>query len=740
MRRPFAVIGLTLFFVTAFLFDFETGVATTVFIILVAALVISVLFKNIRKHGFLPVFFASGAVACALLIGAVNNVYIPALSYDGMKNCSIKAEITDFSEFRYGNCYCESRVFSVNGKEADFKMRLVFSTPPEAEPYDIIEGTFNIYALGISDEDIMQSYKSQGVFLGGYPVNDMYFVTEIPEGEKPFAKKILDIRASIKDAVYSVYPDDRGDLSVALIIGDRDNLSDEIYSDFKTIGISHVICVSGYHLSLWSMLILNILKKTAMKRWLADILAGICVVFLMLVAGLTNSVVRSGIMMLVFLFGDIVMRRRDSLNSLGFALACLAVTNPFAMGSVSLKLSALATLGIILYNEYISPSVNKYLQKIKYNRLKKIASAAVSALMITVSATAFTLPVSISLYGSFNYICFLANMLIVPVAGWSMVTCSAGAFAGNFLADGFNPFLYVGNLMLEFIINVSDFLAECDFLTFRINVEKTAILFGGLFVFCLASVFISYFKKPVYGLASVLCAVIFTVSIVTFSNSEAEETKITVADCGNGLSVLISCNGENMLAGCGGTDFFGSMRVTEAIADTGNGIKSAIVSGSDDKSSSYLYDVFNRYKPERIFYDSLPDGVDLLLRKSKKGAFTELSGTENIFAKSVIINNCHCVLVETDDVSALICFDPSFDYSELPENFIDTDIIISRSNFPAGSKNNGDVLYVLSAESIRAQSVCEALSRNGIRCVSTGEGNVTVRAKDGCISVSSEEE
>lgn len=740
MRRPFAVIGLTLFFVTAFLFEFEIGVAATAFVVFAVALVVSLLIKNIRKHGFLPLFFASAAVASALLISTVNFIYLPVISYSGMMNCDIKAEITDFPELKYGKSYYESNVISVNGEEADFKIRLVFSTPPEAEPYDIIEGKFNLYALGESDEDIMKSYKSQGVFLGGYPVNDNYTVKIIPENEKPLAKKILDIRASIKNSVYKTLPDDKGDLAVALIIGDTEGLSDEIYSDFKEIGISHVICVSGFHLSLWSMLILNILKKTGVKRWIADILAATSVLFLMLVAGLTYSVIRAGIMMLVFLVGDIIMRRRDSLNSLGFAMAYLSITNPFAMGSVSLKLSALATLGIILYNEFISPQITKKLHKIKNSPLRKIISSAVSALMITVSATAFTLPMSLTLYGSFNYLCFISNLIIVPVAGWSMVVCSAGAFIGTFSPDIFNLFSNVGNLMLEFIINSASHLAEYDFLTFRINEEKTVVLLGGLFVFCLLTVFVSYLKKPVYGLAAVLCAAIFTVSIVTFSNAEREETKITVVDCGNGLSVLVNCNGENMLVGCGGTDFFGLMRINDAISSTGSGIDTAVVPDSQEKSSAYANDVFSLHKPERVFYDELPEGAQLLLYNSKKGFFSSLSASENIYAKSVIVNDCYCVLTETDDVSALICFDSDFNYSDLPEEFKCTDIIISRSNFPEGSIKCNSTLYVLSAEKIRSDIIGNYLNQNGIECEATGNGSIVLRAKDGKLSAALKEE
>ncbi len=737
MKRPFAVVGLTLFFVTAFFFDYETGVAASAFVMFAVSLVVSLLFGQIRKHGFLPLFFASCAVSCALLVGVTSFVYLPVISYDGSMNCAIKAEIIGSPEFRYGNCYINSRVLSVNGEDADFKIRLVFSTPPDAEPYDVVEGSFNLYALGASDESIMQSYKSQGVFLGGYPVNGVYSVIEVAESEKPFAKKILDLRESIKGALYRAFPGDGGGLAVSLIIGDRDGLSDEIYGDFKKLGISHIICVSGFHLSLWSMLILNILKKTGMKRWLADILAGIGVFMLMSVAGFTYSVIRAGVMMLVFLLSDIFMRRRDSLNSLGFALAVIILINPFAAGSVSLKLSALATLGIILYIEYISKRLNRIIFKIKHNIIRKAASGAVSSFMITFFATAFTLPVSLALYGSFNYMCFPANMLIVPLAGCSMVTCSVAALFEALLPSRYNFIAYAGDLILNIIIKASDYLADYDFSVFRINDEKVVILLGGLFVFCLMSVFVSYFIKPVYGWTSILCAVIFTVSIVTFSNSENKETKITAADCGNGISVLISCNGENMLVGCGGTDFFGSTRISEAISDSGSGIDAAVIPDSDEKFSAYLYRIFAENKPEKVYYDSLPEGVELLLYGSEKGGFSELSGTENIFAQGLVVNNCCCVYTQTDDISALICFDPSFDFNSLPEHFKNTDVIISRGNFPADCEYDSERLYVLLSEGVRADIIKEKLMLKGVRCVTTGNGDVVVRAEDSNVSVNS---
>lgn len=740
MKRPFAVIGLTIFFVTAFLFEFETGVTVTAFAVFTVALVISLLFRAIRKHRFLPTFFVSGAVACILLFATVNFSYLPVLAYDGRMNCDFKAEIISLPEYRYGNCYYEARAVSVNGEETDFKVRLVFSTPPEAEPYDLVEGKFNLFALGTSSEDAVNSYKAKGVWLGGYPINDVYNVIDVPEDEKPLAKKIIDLRVFIKEGIYRVLPDERGDLAVALTIGDKSGLPDEIYSDFNATGITHVICVSGFHLSLWSMFILKILKKTGINKKLSSVLAGVGVVFFMLVAGFTYSVVRAGVMMLVCLSGDILMRKSDSLNSLGFALMITALYDPFAMGSVSLRLSALATLGIILYNGYISHDVGKLFEKIKNKTVQKTVKSVVSSLMITVSATAITMPVSLSLYGRHNFISIFANLVIVPVAGVGMVVSSLGALCGAFIPPNLNVFAAVSKVLLKFIIKTADFLERYDFLELEINGEKMMILFCGIFVFCIITVFISHLREPVYSLAALLCTAMFSVSTVFFSVAESRETKITVFECENSEAVLVSCNGENMLLGCAGKDFFDAVQITDRISDTGDGLDTVVVPYLKDNSDKNLMNILSAYKPRQIYADSLPDDAYLLLENSKTYEFSALSSTENICAESVKIGDIGCVKVKTDDVSALVCFDPAFRYESLPDGFKNTDIIISRANFPTDTKSNTDSVLVLSAEEKRAGIISENYIRQGVDCYATGGKNLVIRALDGSISINPEEE
>lgn len=612
-------------------------------------------------------------------------------------------------------------------------MRLVFSTPPEAEPYDVIEGKFNIFALGKTDDDLVNSHKSQGVFLGAYSSDEGYGVINIAESEKPFMKKIIDLREGIKKAVYAIMPDEYGALAVALLIGDKSALPEKIYSDFSTLGISHIISVSGYHLSLWSMLILNLLKKTRFNFRLANLLAALGVVFFMLIAGLSYSVVRSGIMMLVFLIGDSLLRQKDSLNSLGIALAFLAVARPFSMGSVSLQLSALATAGIILCSLYVEPDINKIIDKIKhkafYLKLKKL----VSALLVTVSATVFTLPVAMALDSSFNFLCFAANLIAVPVAGWCMITSAIGAFSGLFLPLNHNLPAFLAKMLCRFLAGFCDWLADFGMLTFRVSTDTVIVILCGMLLLFLSCVIISTLYKPVYSVMACACTMMFTVCFITLSALQSAETKITAVDCGNGTSVVVSCRGEYVLIGAGGTDFDGLYGIIEAVGESRGEINALIVPDADEGSSRYLVNALRVFRPFEVYCGELPNGADLLLSGSEKHSFTDEFNTENIFAKSYIINNNYCTYIKTADISAVVCFDPSFDYSLMPDALKRADIIISTGNLPFNTLQYTDSVYVINADESRAENVYDFYG-SGVVCTG-GNGNVVLRAVNGALKV-----
>ncbi len=734
MPRPFAVIGFTVFFTLALLYNAQTGVTAAALAAYAAALVVTLFMEKVRKQRVLPCAFASGALACALLLCNVNFMYLPAVSYSG-KTCKMTAVLISEPELEYGNYYYTAKATEIDGEKVDLKLRLTFSAHPEAEPYDKISGDFSFYTPGASSEKFLASNKANGVFLAAYPLSENYSVINVPESEKPIGKTIIDIRNAIKQAVYRMLPDERGALAVALLIGDKSGLPSEILNDFRTVGISHIICVSGFHLSLWSMLFFEILKKLKLGEKLASIVSAFAVIGFMLVSGLTYSVARAGIMMLVFLLSNFVMRRRDSLNSLGFALTVIALFNPFAMGSVSLQLSALATLGIILYSQHFAEGVRKSTEKIKFKPARFVIQKTFFPLMVTAAATAFTLPVSLSLYGGFNFAVFAANLVAVPIAGACMVFCAVGAFIGSISVSVFNVVGFAGGFLAKILIRFASAVADIDWLAFKIEDDESSIIICAVLSVCLFAVIMAYFGKAMPRIACMVSATVFIVTLLFFSVSGQGKTKIRIIDCGNGTAVVASCAGESILVGCGGTTFLGSMYVCDAINAVSGDIDALIIPDSEAYSTSYLNRVLSEYTPEKIFCNELPRGSSLLLKDTEKHSFGSMNYFGEFAVKSARIKDSSCVLIKNKDVSALVCFDPIENFFDFPEDFRTADVIITRSDYPKEIERFNSKLVVINAENPRGIILQNEISDLGINCAATaGCGNIVIKADGGFVS------
>ena len=365
MKRPFAVIGFTVFLTVAILFDKKTGVTVGALVAFAVALVIGLLIKSVRDGRVMPLCMASGAVACAIIL-ATNLLYVRPLVSLANGVYPLRAQITSEVTPQYGKYYCTAKTVSINGAEVSEDIRLVFSTAPDALPYDFVEGEFVFYRPGATDPDSLNANLTKGLLLGAYPTEE-FAVIETPENEKPFGMKMIELRNSIKRAIFKVFPDENGSLAVAMILGDKSEIPQEIYNDMRLAGVVHILCVSGLHLTLWASMIVAVLKKLKLPSVVVNIVAVVGVVGFMALTGFTYSVMRAGIMTIVFMIAELVMRKSDSINSLGFSALFITAVSPFACASVSLQLSVLSTLGILICAEFVKPHIAEFLK----NKLPK---------------------------------------------------------------------------------------------------------------------------------------------------------------------------------------------------------------------------------------------------------------------------------------------------------------------------------------------------------------------------------
>ena len=293
-------------------------------------------------------------------------------------------------------------------------------------------------------------------------------------------------------------PGREGKLMKALIFGDKSGMDDEVIGYFSKSGISHIISVSGFHLAVVCGIVFYLLKTMKLGKIPRFIISEIFIFSFAALAGFSFSVVRSGIMMTVFLLGDLIKRRQDILSSLGTALILLTITMPFAIRNTSLLLSVTGVFGIGVVAPYFTKGINfgKYIDK----PLKTLIYSAVCSLT--------TLPFVLLTFREVSVISPISNLLLVPL-------CSVILILGIIvvLTMGIkmisSPLIIFGGIVSKLVIFITELLSSISFSTVSFEYDVIVVVVFVLFAIVSLSVFI--FKSRKFALMTIMISVSFII-------------------------------------------------------------------------------------------------------------------------------------------------------------------------------------------------------------------------------------
>ncbi len=236
-----------------------------------------------------------------------------------------------------------------------------------------------------------------------------------PAEKHPFSYYVNQIRTHFHNLILENYPKAEGSVLSAMLLGLRDDMETELVSAYKKAGASHILAISGMHMAILTQFTLGFLGLLGLKRRPAALVSAVFTLVFMFVSGLSASVVRSGIMQLILLFGILLGRQAEPLNSLAVAVLTMSLLNPFCAGDVSLLFSFSATLGIILLAPRITKAVTKNIRK---PQRKAHLAKLVSAFSVSLSAVLFTAPLQLYLYGTVQFVSVLTSLLVLEISAW----------------------------------------------------------------------------------------------------------------------------------------------------------------------------------------------------------------------------------------------------------------------------------------------------------------------------------
>lgn len=278
---------------------------------------------------------------------------------------------------------------------------------------------------------------------------------------------LYNVRGKIREIVENM---DNSDLLKAVLIGDKSGLSKDVKDDFKKIGTSHVLAISGLHLSIVVMTFYGMLSKIGVPYQLSSLLSVLLAVFYLLIAGSSLSLLRSAQMTAVFFFAKFIRRKKDSVTSLFLAGVVILFISQWSMFNVGFLLSFFATFGILVFVSPISRAYRKYYfdkreAGIKYTRrreaLHHVVDILISSSATTVAATVCTLPIILPIFNEFSLFSLVGNLATLPVVKYYLLSSFPSVLlqSGGVTTLSF-PLTFASEILGKALLSVTKTLAR----------------------------------------------------------------------------------------------------------------------------------------------------------------------------------------------------------------------------------------------------------------------------------------
>lgn len=215
------------------------------------------------------------------------------------------------------------------------------------------EFDYKLYLKSIGIQGSIQAKSIEKI----EPSSNLFILTWINDIENIMKKQIQN---KIQDKTHQ-------NLLLGILLGKDEKLENSVKEDFQGSSLSHVLAVSGMHISYIMIGVEYILEKTKLSRKTSKIVAIFVIIFFMFLTGNTPSVQRACFMTVLSIIATLIYRKNNIYHSMVISLFLILIQNPYSILNTGLILSYSATLGIIVFYK----KINKVLLKIVVGKEKE---------------------------------------------------------------------------------------------------------------------------------------------------------------------------------------------------------------------------------------------------------------------------------------------------------------------------------------------------------------------------------
>lgn len=618
MKRPILIGTLALVHgeLTVMLLSNKVSVIFIMAVIFVAIVTVYCIVK--RRLTFIVLYTVAFLIGCLCTVNVIKEQEYVEEIREGQK-LSLSGEVLKVQENDYGvEVIVGTETFSV-GK---IKCIVVFDSKVEIRTGNMVE------IGGIKKE--FQIDRNPGSFNE----REYYYGINIILKCEGISYRVVDERINefqgftdyIKEQFGNMLsercPRKEAGIFKAMVYGDKSSLDNNVKELYSNGGISHILAVSGLHISIMGMGAYKILRRLLPPKW-SGVLSTLFMILYGIITGGTVSSVRAIIMFLVNLLSKLSGNAYDIKNAVCVAAICLLVKNPFYITNSSFQMSfgAMVAIGFVL------PELNKFLD-IKNKFLQMVtASIVVSIINGPIIANTYY---EISSYG------VILNLVVIPLMSLVVFSGVAGIVGGAF-------FIGCGYYVLKLYEAVCIAVTKLPFtklVTGSFSMGQLLIYYGGIgllmvYVYCVNCGIINGLKIR-KAATSIGVALIFNIFLFL---TNPEKNIITFLDVGQGdSSVYVSPEGVVFLFDCGSSNVknVGKYRILTFLKNQGiKKVDYIVLSHSDGDHINGVMDLIEdgAIKVENIVFPVGDDGFGEIRQAAVENSVKIIDGQEGLAVK-----------------------------------------------------------------------------------------------------------
>lgn len=583
MEKPMFYFGSAYFWTLMFLS--LTGMGFAVGIAVSAAAICGFLLIRLKRSRQgkqkLKFFLVTGTVmlvACIAFAAETVLVYQPTLSYAGeeVEGTFLVTEVLNDSSSGAHRCVLLVENGQVKGnpshnKKLPRKLRLSSDTyTPRVG--DAFKGTIQLKQLGEQDPAVARYYKSRGLYLGGTsanridadPLDEAAARGEVSASPLKLAWwtlriRLTSLREKLTGAVQERLPSEEAIVLNGMFLGDKTGFSPELNRSFQRAGVLHLFAVSGFHVSLWTMLVYKALLHMGAGRKTSS---GGAILFLFLFVALTGfprSAVRAGLMLGIFFLSRLSVRGSNPLNALGVAALLLVLPNPFYAGDTGVLLSYAATLGILSWYPNLAGSLREFLKvRIPNYKLRKRVEEPLDVLLVSLCSFVFTLPIVFLTFGNVSLVTLVSNLLVSAASSLAILLTGVGAMLASVpLLKLLTPWCFLGaGSLARFMVSACRALSSLPFAYVSLSEHGFGLGLVGALLVAICG-FVLYGSLPEKGLVrmtALLSVIVLLGSIFSETALNHNVIKVVFPNVEGSCVVVVNRHAAAII-GCGSDEY-----------------------------------------------------------------------------------------------------------------------------------------------------------------------------------------